>query len=296
MPNAGGEILNCPFHRFLFFICVVTMLVISRSSVAQQSPESQPATSGVSGGAAAGRGARRPPPPPYSADLVFVTTQTLADGTTITRRSLLKKYRDSEGRTREEDFRNRPGDLVDIPINVIIVDPVAGVSYHLNPYAHQAYKTEMRPHASSLPAQTISVPANRPTAPLQPTVEGPGVQATALSNPNRVPKPPPPAMERVDLGTQDFEGVTARGSLTTFTVSAGAEGNDRPIQYTQENWYSDELRAQVLHITKDPRVGEIVTRLTNINLSEPPAELFQVPSDYTIVETQTVVSPPANKE
>ena len=103
-------------------------------------------------------------------------------------------------------------------------------------------------------------------------------------------------MERVDLGTQDFEGVSAKGSLNTFTVATGAEGNDRPIQYTRENWYSDELRAQVLEITKDPRVGEIVTRLTNINLNEPPAELFQVPSDYTLMERQTVVSPPANKE
>jgi hypothetical protein len=103
-------------------------------------------------------------------------------------------------------------------------------------------------------------------------------------------------MEREGLGTQDFEGVTAKGTRTTITVPAGAEGNDRPIQYTEENWYSDELRAQVLHITKDPRVGEVVTRLTNINLTEPPAELFQVPSDYTIMETQTVASPPAEKE
>ena len=168
--------MNCPFHRFLLFIGVVTMLVISRSSVALQSPESQPATSGVSGGAAAGRRARRPPAPPYSADLVYVTTQTLADGTTITRRSLVKKYRDSEGRTREEIFSIRPGDPVDIPIRVEIVDPVAGVRYELNPYAHTAFKTNMRARTSSPPAQTAPAGANRPTAPPQPTVDAPGVQ------------------------------------------------------------------------------------------------------------------------
>jgi hypothetical protein len=34
----------------------------------------------------------------------------------------------------------------------------------------------------------------------------------------------------------------------------------------------------------DPRTGETVYRLTNINRTEPAKSLFEVPSDYTIKE------------
>jgi hypothetical protein len=32
----------------------------------------------------------------------------------------------------------------------------------------------------------------------------------------------------------------------------------------------------------DPRFGETVYRLTNIQRTEPPASLFELPSDYTV--------------
>ena len=48
----------------------------------------------------------------------------------------------------------------------------------------------------------------------------------------------------------------------------------------------------------DPRMGETVYKLTNINRSEPLPALFQVPSDYTIrdAQTQTIHSEPAKKD
>jgi hypothetical protein len=59
---------------------------------------------------------------PYSGEEVNETNQVLADGTRIHRETRATVYRDSEGRTRRET-----------PDSIIITDPVAGVTYMLNP-------------------------------------------------------------------------------------------------------------------------------------------------------------------
>ncbi|HEY6403568.1 MAG TPA: hypothetical protein VI479_19250, partial [Blastocatellia bacterium] len=54
-----------------------------------------------------------------------------------------------------------------------------------------------------------------------------------------------------------------------------------PITIVNEQWYSPELQVYVLTRQSDPRTGETLYRLTNINRGEPRRELFEVPSDYT---------------
>jgi len=208
----------------------------------------------------------------YSADETTVTTQTLADGTTIKHQSLVKVYRDSEGRTRREFYRTKAETETpdDTPISVQIFDPVTGVSYQLVPRTHTARKTERRRRTPPPLAPTIAPPENRPPVRPRPNVE--------------------------DLGTQVVEGVNAHGLRVTHTFPADAEGNDRPIEVTVETWSSPELDAMVMQIRKDPRYGETVTRLTNIVRDEPPAELFQVPPDYTVEELQTVAKPASGSE
>ena len=44
-----------------------------------------------------------------------------------------------------------------------------------------------------------------------------------------------------------------------------------------------ELKQIVRSLFRDPRSGDVEFQLTNINRREPPADLFQVPADYTIV-------------
>jgi hypothetical protein len=46
-----------------------------------------------------------------------------------------------------------------------------------------------------------------------------------------------------------------------------------------------------MRITDDPRYGETVMRVTNHVRDEPPAELFQVPPEYTVEELQPVAKP-----
>ena len=69
---------------------------------------------------------------PYSGEEVSETNQVLADGTRIHRENRANVYRDSEGRTRRET-----------PDNITIVDPVANVTYVLNPKSMTGQKLPM---------------------------------------------------------------------------------------------------------------------------------------------------------
>jgi hypothetical protein len=69
---------------------------------------------------------------PYSGEEINETNQVLADGTRIHRETRATVYRDSEGRTRRET-----------PENIIINDPVASVTYILNPKTMTGQKLTM---------------------------------------------------------------------------------------------------------------------------------------------------------
>src|ERR1017187_10513287 len=69
---------------------------------------------------------------PYSGEEVNQTDQMLADGTRIHHESRSTVYRDSEGRTRRET-----------PDNITITDPVANVTYILDPKSMTGQKVAM---------------------------------------------------------------------------------------------------------------------------------------------------------
>ncbi len=86
------------------------------------------------------------------------------------------------------------------------------------------------------------------------------------------------------LGKQKIDGVEADGTRSVSTIPAGSIGNERAIEIVSERWFSAELQTVVLTRHSDPRTGESVYRLENINRAEPPANLFQVPADYSVNE------------
>jgi hypothetical protein len=86
----------------------------------------------------------------------------------------------------------------------------------------------------------------------------------------------------VDLGTQAFEGVEARGTRTTVPVPAGVLGNVRAFDIVNETWYSPELQVIVMEKHSDPRTGDTLFRLTEIKRADLDPSLFQVPKDYNI--------------
>ena len=68
-----------------------------------------------------------------------------------------------------------------------------------------------------------------------------------------------------------------------MTIAAGTIGNERPIVVTSDQWTSPELKTLVLSESNDPRTGTSTYKLVNVKRGDPPASLFQVPADYTVI-------------
>jgi hypothetical protein len=245
---------------------------------------------------------------PYSAEAITETAQAFADGNRIEQRTSATIARDSSGRVRRQQQAVIFGGLVansQIPL-VTIVDP-AGVHLTLDPERRVAYRVKTPPFPvqgnfeAAVPATVngarerggrvrLSVGGQPPEPDGRQRAEARfAVPGAALAKPAPLD---PPEIRTEPLGEREIEGVRAEGRRTTMTIRAGAIGNHLPIVIVSERWYSPELQVVVLTRRADPRFGETVYRLVNILRAEPPADLFEVPTDYRI-EEQTLKPPPS---
>src|SRR6185503_10404072 len=243
---------------------------------------------------------------PYSAQAVTEMIQTLADGNRIVRRSNALVYRDSEGRTRREQSINGVGAFAasgEPQQTIFINDPVAEVNYILDTKNRTARKMDLNMTGFSIDRKKIAEAKARAQKTIDAEHEKMSEHRVEIARGGafemRVPGPGGigfgPSMERTainsknakkeSLGKQNIEGVEAEGTRYTITIAAGEIGNEAPINIVSESWYSSELQTVVMSRHSDPRMGENTYRLTNINRSEPPHSLFELPSDYTIKET-----------
>ncbi len=194
---------------------------------------------------------------PYSAQAVTQFTQTLSTGDHIQRSTTASVARDSMGRTRTDRSLSTVGALAAAGGGhnraIIIHDPVAGVSYALDPTSHTARSTQ--------------IPAARP--------------GTGEARPHERAQA---AAKTEDLGTQVIQGLSVQGKRVTRVIAAGREGNEKEIDIVTETWYSPDLQVVVMSKTSDPRFGESVYQLNSITRTEPDASLFTVPSDYTVTQ------------
>lgn len=230
---------------------------------------------------------------PYSAQVVTEVTQTLSDGNRIVNRATASLYRDSEGRTRREQTLKTLGGFAtanDAPEMIFINDPVAQMSYVLDGRTHVARKMPFFRFEVRVPppAEAGKTPGLTEVQTLSRD------RGESNGNVYVVTAPPAEGGYRVEyfgggkqaktesLGKQLIEGVQAEGTRTTVTLAAGEIGNELPIAIVNERWYSPELQTIVMSRQSDPRFGETVYRLTNIDLSEPDKSLFEIPGDYTV--------------
>ncbi len=199
---------------------------------------------------------------PLTAVVVVTRDTTLADGNKIHNESQVKVYRDSQGRIRRE----MGVDLVtpatgNVKRNVVmIMDPVTGKRYMLNPDNKTARAMPMR-------------------GPRQHGTEGSADASTAAGGRGAAQAG---ALRKEDLGTKTVNGLQAEGVRVTRTIAAGSIGNDKPIDVVTERWYSPDLQIAIMTIHSDPMMGTVTTKLTNVTRGDPDASLFQVPSDYTV--------------
>jgi hypothetical protein len=205
---------------------------------------------------------------PFTAQIVSTSTQTLSDGSHISRNINASVARDSQGRT----YRSQTMDnLGPVPTNgsktvIFIHDPVSGTAHVISP----DNKTDMVSHMPQ-----------RGRGP-----RGENAAASQAAEPRAEMRAPRARKNDVveSLPSQMFEGVWAEGTRVTHTIPAGTIGNEKDLKVVSETWYSKDLHMVVMSKHTDPRMGESMFRMTNIQRTEPDATLFQTPSGFKVSE------------
>jgi hypothetical protein len=189
------------------------------------------------------------PGKPFSATAVLEIERYWSDGSTQVRRTINLVARDSEGRTHNEVRRLMPEYFHGSPQlqSVRLFDPLTRMRTDLDPAIHVA-------HQQLIPKKP----------------------ETAVT--------PNPAPRIEDLGTTTMNGLEAKGTRRTTTISAKASGTGDRVEIEDEFWYSDELHLNLLVRHSDPRVGVDTVGLSSLKREEPPAGMFQIPAGYQVVD------------
>jgi len=179
---------------------------------------------------------------PYSAEGTTETVQVLADGNRILRHNLTKYYRDSAGRTRREQTIEALGPSSPIATTQMII--ISDPVAAVDYILDPTHKTAQK--FSRFPAASDEAPH-------------------------------PETGEK-----RTIQGLECTGTKKTSTIPAGKVGNERPITIVTETWYAPAIEAVVSSTTSDPRFGQTTYTLRNLVLGEPPSDLFELPSGYTL--------------
>ncbi len=253
---------------------------------------------------------------PFSAEEVNESVQTLADGNRIVRSTTGKIFRNSEGRTRREHSGGTGGMMGSFYFTtpgVSILSPAEGHKYLLDSNQKTARIIELEQGQKELViAQTARAVNQADHAraavelrekiesevklrePMIVTGQGTGFATTVTAQGGTSAFTATGVGTRYDtktedLGTRDFEGVSAEGTRRITIIPAGAIGNELPIETVYERWYSKDLGMVVYSKNSDPRFGEQTYKLTNIVRAEPDPSLFSVPTEYRRIAEPTNV-------
>lgn len=176
-------------------------------------------------------------------------------------------YRDSAGRIRADKLPvNRGGGGTQTPDDfglVEIDDPVAGYQCILDTVDRAAYRVPWEPRL----------------IPFQPR---PGFQP-----PGTHTFPDGTVDVEEDLGEKTIDGVTAVGHRSTQTSPPGTrQGNEKPIIGIVERWTDPNTGVQLLQ-TQGGSEGGVKTSMPDYRAGDPDPSLFEIPSDYKIVDEAT---------
>ncbi|MGA3292869.1 MAG: hypothetical protein ABSE45_02665 [Candidatus Acidiferrales bacterium] len=202
-----------------------------------------------------------PPLPnaPFTATVSTEWRRTLDDGSSVTIKNHRTIARDNSGRVFQERRNLYPdGDPRESQIRQLeFADPRTHEIYYCWPAAQTC---EIHDYFRS-------------------TAEPPPVPAGPLDGGKRF-------LTRADLGTDTVNGIEAIGTRETTTIEAGAIGNDRAIAIVKEFWYSQQLGINLIEKRHDPSYGTQTFVVSQISLGEPDARLFDIPSNFHIVDTR----------
>ena len=221
---------------------------------------------------------------PFTGLALSETRQTLADGTTITHKFESSLYRDADGRFRKESTLPAIGPFAangKTHSFIVIMDPVAGATYTLDPERKLAHKMVAR--EGGVPGPEKFGPGGDVRF-----ETGPGGTVRFERFEKRLDAESDANVKKESLGTQMINGVNAEGTKYTRTIPVGQIGNDRALTVVKEEWYSPDLQMIVQSKHTDPMFGQTVYSLTNIQRTAPNASLFSVPAGYTVKDAPAV--------
>jgi len=192
---------------------------------------------------------------PLTAVVELESTQVLPDGSTNEKKTINHIARDLQGRIYNERRQWMNPAIAGAPklLSFHIYDPLTGLNAFVDPATHLA---------KQMPR--VGIAADEETK-------------TAVSARNAV-------VTEEDLGTQSMENVSVHGTRRSTTVPAVASGTGKPVVVTDETWYSDELRLNMLVKHDDPRTGQQTVTVTRVNRNEPNPTMFQIPAGYKVVD------------
>jgi hypothetical protein len=197
---------------------------------------------------------------PFSAAVTIEIKRELKDGSIWQRTATSLIARDSQGQIHNEAHAFVPLglDRKSTLVSVHIYDPQTRLNTYLNPNTRVARQSALlREPATAPPANWAQMDQRfRPSTNAQ--------------------------LE--DLGTQAMEGLYVHGYRRTNTYDPRTTGTGRSIVVTDEYWYSEDLRLNLLEKHNDPRKGDFTTTVTQVNRTEPDGELFVVPPGFKIVD------------
>jgi hypothetical protein len=195
------------------------------------------------------------PGAPFSGVISVERTTVEPDGSIVTFRTTREIGRDSQGRIHNEMRSLLPVGSDDTPklIRIRLYDPQTRESAVLDPQKRIFWvRTVDRPPATVPPALIAS-----PTGSTLPRSDF--------------------ATEQ-DLGTREINGVLAHGVRQVQTIPDGNGG--KGVLVTDETWYSEELRINLVVKHNDPRSGSVSMTVDRISRTEPDPAFFQIPNGY----------------
>jgi hypothetical protein len=192
---------------------------------------------------------------PFTAKVLIESEQTLPDGTVVKKHTVDVIARDSTGKIHNEQRLLVPDSFQGMPplLSEHVFDPATRANDFCNPATRICREQTLPPM---------------------------GAMARPAANPNAA-----------DLGVSMVGDFEATGSRATRTIPAQVSGTGKPVEITDETWYSEDLHMNLKEQHTDPRSGVQTVTITSIQREEPDATLFAVPEGYKVVD----MTPPARE-
>ncbi|WP_158945203.1 hypothetical protein [Granulicella sp. S190] len=197
------------------------------------------------------------PNAPFSATVEILSHETLPDGSENVRTTKAHIARASSGRIYNERRQLVPTGFKGEPalLSAHIYDPSSRLNIFYNPFQRIARESIFNgPPAAPLNTTPARTPANNPY------------------------------FKQEDIGTQPLDGLTLTGIRKTHIIPAAMSSTGKDIAIVDEYWYSPDLSIYMIIKHNDPRTGEQLVAVSDVERHEPAASVFAVPANFKIID------------